>query len=179
VFTQNCDTRKLSALIQHCAANRKRRLLALPNVSPYIYTTLKFLALQGAQYMYDISRLRVKSSSARSISIHKPHQFVSRSDCHITQRQTSALCLHVRYCCVKLSHAAHQTPNRKVNVWLNIKRCPYFFYFYILKHKLRFANIQKMLYPAKIMCYYSCYVAGRSLHIFWPKEKHRPHNCVY
>jgi hypothetical protein len=25
----------------------------------YMYTTLKFLALQGAQYTYDISRLRV------------------------------------------------------------------------------------------------------------------------
>ena len=39
VFTHNCDTGKLSALIvlKHCAANRKRRLSALPNVGPYIY----------------------------------------------------------------------------------------------------------------------------------------------
>jgi hypothetical protein len=49
-------------MLKHCAANRKRQLSALPNVGPYIYiyTTLKFLALQGAPYIYDISRLRVK-----------------------------------------------------------------------------------------------------------------------
>jgi hypothetical protein len=47
-------------MLKQCAANRKRRPLALPNVGPYIYTMLKFLALQGAQYIYDISRLRVK-----------------------------------------------------------------------------------------------------------------------
>jgi hypothetical protein len=47
-------------MLKHCAANRKRQLSVLPNVSPYIYTTLKFLALQGAPYIYDISRLRVK-----------------------------------------------------------------------------------------------------------------------
>jgi hypothetical protein len=45
-------------MLKHCAANRKRRLKALPNVSPYI-TTLKFLGLQGAPYIY-ISRLRDK-----------------------------------------------------------------------------------------------------------------------
>jgi hypothetical protein len=46
-------------MLKHCAANRKRGLSALPNVSPYIYTTLKYLALQGAPYICDISRLRV------------------------------------------------------------------------------------------------------------------------
>jgi hypothetical protein len=45
-------------MLKHCAANGKRRLSALPNVSPYIYD-VKFLALQGAPYIYDISRLRV------------------------------------------------------------------------------------------------------------------------
>jgi hypothetical protein len=44
-------------MLKHCAANRKRRLSALPNVGPYIY--VKILALQGAPYIYDISRLRV------------------------------------------------------------------------------------------------------------------------
>ena len=33
---------------------------ALPNVGPYIYMTLAFLALLGAPYIYDISSLRVK-----------------------------------------------------------------------------------------------------------------------
>jgi hypothetical protein len=57
-------------MLKHCAENRKRRLSALPNVGPYIYTTLKFLALQGTPYIYiyNISRLRVKihNGSARS-----------------------------------------------------------------------------------------------------------------
>jgi hypothetical protein len=50
----------MDSVLKHCAENRKRRLLALPNVGPYIYTTLKFLALQGAPYIYDIGRLRFK-----------------------------------------------------------------------------------------------------------------------
>jgi hypothetical protein len=51
----------IDSVLKHCAANRKRRLSALPNLGPYIYmyTTLKFLALQGAPNIY-ISRLRVK-----------------------------------------------------------------------------------------------------------------------
>jgi hypothetical protein len=48
-------------MLKHYATNRKRRLSALPNVGTYIYTTLKFLALQGAPYIYDISRLRVNT----------------------------------------------------------------------------------------------------------------------
>ena len=32
----------------------------MPNVGPYIYRTLAFLALLGAPYIYDISSLRVK-----------------------------------------------------------------------------------------------------------------------
>jgi hypothetical protein len=49
-------------MLKYCAANRNRRFSALPNVGPYIYiyTTLKFLALQGAPSVHDISRLRVK-----------------------------------------------------------------------------------------------------------------------
>jgi hypothetical protein len=39
-------------VLKHCAANRKRWLSALPNVGPHIYTTLKFLALKGAPYIY-------------------------------------------------------------------------------------------------------------------------------
>ena len=35
----------------------------LPNVGPYIYTTLAFLTLLGAPYIYDISSLRVKYRS--------------------------------------------------------------------------------------------------------------------
>jgi hypothetical protein len=47
-------------MLKHCTANRKRRLSVLPNVGPYIYTTLKYLALQGAPYTYDVSRITVK-----------------------------------------------------------------------------------------------------------------------
>jgi hypothetical protein len=52
-------------MLKHCAASKKRWLSALPNVGPYIYiyiyihTMLKFLALQGVPYIYNISRLRV------------------------------------------------------------------------------------------------------------------------
>jgi hypothetical protein len=45
--------------LKHFAENRKRRLSALTNVGPYTYY-VKVLALQGAPYIYDISRLRVK-----------------------------------------------------------------------------------------------------------------------
>jgi hypothetical protein len=48
------------SVLKHCAANRKRRLSALPALPVHIYTTLKFLALQETPYIYDISRLRVK-----------------------------------------------------------------------------------------------------------------------
>jgi hypothetical protein len=57
-------------VLKHCAANRKRRLSALPNVGLYIYNTLKFLALQGAPYIYDISRLRVKEQETL-ITLHE------------------------------------------------------------------------------------------------------------
>jgi hypothetical protein len=63
VFTHNCDIRKtfcIDSVLKHCEADRKRRLSALPNVGPYIYMMLKFLALQGTPDVYDISRLRVK-----------------------------------------------------------------------------------------------------------------------
>jgi len=46
--------------LKHCAANRKR-LFQRCQTSVHIYTTLAFLALLGAPYIYDISRLRVKS----------------------------------------------------------------------------------------------------------------------
>jgi len=38
----------------------------LPNVGPYIYTTLAFLALLGAPYIYDISSLRVNVAQDRT-----------------------------------------------------------------------------------------------------------------
>jgi hypothetical protein len=70
-------------VLKHCAANRKRRLSALPNVGPYIYThtTLKFQALQGAPYTYDISRLRVK----RYLKIMKVNKLSEYY--HIVQRE--------------------------------------------------------------------------------------------
>jgi hypothetical protein len=57
-------------VLKHCAATKKRWLTALPDVGPYIYiciyTTLKFLALQRApyiyiySYIYNIGMLRFK-----------------------------------------------------------------------------------------------------------------------
>jgi hypothetical protein len=49
-------------MLKHCAANRKRRLPAL-TYDVHIYTTLKSLVLQGAPYIYDFSRIRVKPNS--------------------------------------------------------------------------------------------------------------------
>jgi hypothetical protein len=61
-----------------CAANRKRRPSALSNVSPYIYTKLKFLVLQGAPYIYiyiyDISRLRVNVSAVLEVILIEPER---------------------------------------------------------------------------------------------------------
>jgi hypothetical protein len=57
-------------MLKHCAANRKRQLSGLPNFV-HIYMTLKFLALQGAPYIYDISRLRVKPYYGKHLYLHK------------------------------------------------------------------------------------------------------------
>jgi hypothetical protein len=52
-------------MLKNCAANRKRQISALPNVGPYIYTTLIFLALQEAPYIciyiHYYSRISVNS----------------------------------------------------------------------------------------------------------------------
>ena len=72
VFTHKCDTGNLSALIQcwnivqqierDCFNVAKRRSIYI-YIYIYIYTTLAFLALLGAPYIYihDISSLRVKN----------------------------------------------------------------------------------------------------------------------
>jgi hypothetical protein len=51
-------------MLKHFAANKKRRLSALPNVGPYIYTTLKFLALR-APYIYIYIYIYIKLSRYR------------------------------------------------------------------------------------------------------------------
>jgi hypothetical protein len=54
----------IDSKLKHCLANRKIRLSALPNVRPYIYDvkisgfTRSYIYI----YIYDISRLRVKST---------------------------------------------------------------------------------------------------------------------
>jgi hypothetical protein len=67
-------------MLKHCASNRNRRFSALSNVGTYIYiyiyiyiyTTLKSLVLQGAPYIYDISRLSVKTGSTNISSVSRP-----------------------------------------------------------------------------------------------------------
>ena len=44
----------------------------MPNVGPYIYTTLAFLALLGAPYIYDISSLRVKKKGGSCKTVRTP-----------------------------------------------------------------------------------------------------------
>jgi hypothetical protein len=46
-------------VLKHCAANRKRRLSALPNVGPYIHD-VKISGFTRSS-IYDISRLRVNA----------------------------------------------------------------------------------------------------------------------
>jgi hypothetical protein len=48
----------IDSMFKHCAANRKRRLSALPKVGPYIYD-VKISGFKGASYIYDINKLRV------------------------------------------------------------------------------------------------------------------------
>jgi hypothetical protein len=50
-------------MLKHCAANRKRRLSALPNVGPYIYDVKISDFTRSSIYIYDISRLRVKNKN--------------------------------------------------------------------------------------------------------------------
>jgi hypothetical protein len=66
--TQEKNIFCIDSMLKYCAASTKRRLSALPNVSSYtIYTTLKFLALQGALHICDISRLRVNTEQGESL----------------------------------------------------------------------------------------------------------------
>jgi hypothetical protein len=48
-------------MLKHCAANGKRPLSALPNVCPNIYDVKVSGFTRSSIYIYDISRLRVKS----------------------------------------------------------------------------------------------------------------------
>jgi hypothetical protein len=49
-------------VLKHCAANRKRQLLALPNVGPYTYDVKISGFTRGSIYIRDIIRLRVKKT---------------------------------------------------------------------------------------------------------------------
>ena len=61
VYTQMWHRKPLciDSVLKHCAANRKW-LFQRCQTWVHIYTTLAFLALLGAPYIYDISSLRVK-----------------------------------------------------------------------------------------------------------------------
>jgi hypothetical protein len=49
-------------MLKHRAANRKKRLSALPNVSPYIYDVKISGLTSSSIYIYDISGIRVNGS---------------------------------------------------------------------------------------------------------------------
>jgi hypothetical protein len=61
VFTHNCDsiTFCIDSVLKHCAANRKRRFSALPNVGPYIYDVKISGFTRSSTHIYAISRPRV------------------------------------------------------------------------------------------------------------------------
>jgi hypothetical protein len=48
------------SVLKHCAANRKRRLSALPNVGAHIYDVKISGFTRSSIHVYDISRLRFK-----------------------------------------------------------------------------------------------------------------------
>jgi hypothetical protein len=59
-------------MLKHCAANRKRRFSALPNVGPYIYD-IKISGFTGSSiYIHDISRLRVNDVGQTEIHTEEP-----------------------------------------------------------------------------------------------------------
>jgi hypothetical protein len=49
----------MESVLKHCAANRKRRLSALPNVGSYIYEVKISGFTRNSIYIYEIIRLRV------------------------------------------------------------------------------------------------------------------------
>jgi hypothetical protein len=63
VFTHNCDSEKLSALIQCWNIVQKIERDGFQRCQ----TMLKFLAFQGAPYIFDISRLRVNSTYTKNL----------------------------------------------------------------------------------------------------------------
>jgi hypothetical protein len=60
-------TFSIDSVLKHCAANRKRWLSALPNIGPYIYN-VKISGFTRSS-IYNISRLRVKTSAQNSSGI--------------------------------------------------------------------------------------------------------------
>jgi hypothetical protein len=105
----------IDSVLKHCAANRKRRLSALPNIGLYIYMTLKFLALQGAPYIYDISRLRVKQDKhctfMRNIEVRWHNHCCRRRPISITYFECVFIALIMQrvklMCCIMLSSLAN------------------------------------------------------------------------
>jgi len=59
----------------------------LPNVGPYIYTTLAFLALLGAPYIYDISSLRVNIKVTNGIYKELKERKPNRKGRNMEERQ--------------------------------------------------------------------------------------------
>jgi hypothetical protein len=89
-------------MLKHSAANRKRRLSALPNVGPHIYTTLKFLALQGAIYIYTYTGCLQKNGAVLKIN----KKFIS----HLTRAKltpSAAATVQVFYALIIILHCVH------------------------------------------------------------------------
>jgi hypothetical protein len=57
-------------MLKQFAANRKRRLSALPNVGPYIYDVKISGFTRSSIYIYDISRLRVNGEVSVKYLVH-------------------------------------------------------------------------------------------------------------
>jgi hypothetical protein len=64
-------------MLKHCAANRKRRFSALPNVSLYIYDVkIAGFTRSFIYILYDISMLRVKENTSLNQSAKEIYEYV-------------------------------------------------------------------------------------------------------
>jgi hypothetical protein len=87
-------------VLKHCAAIRKRRLSALPNVDPYTYDVkISGFTRSSIYSIYDISRLRVNSSPTRCTLIFFI-SFLTTLALHVS----GAICTHHQEhnCCIYL-----------------------------------------------------------------------------
>jgi hypothetical protein len=126
-------------VLKHCAANRKRRLLTLPNVTPYIYDVKISGFTSSSIYIYDISRLRVNCLG------HGPALNIGTVVCRAQILGVRFICLrdcvtgmtHLASCCV--SEPANGFGGNLVDVYKSYG-CPIFIAIFCNAFVLNYIN---------------------------------------